>query len=77
LACCFIDDNSRLHNRKIRGYTVLGGKEDLAKIIEKHNIRKIIVSFRIKGAEKRREIKALCIKMGAEIDVGQMKLIIT
>jgi UDP-GlcNAc:undecaprenyl-phosphate GlcNAc-1-phosphate transferase len=73
----FIDDNSRLHNRKIRGYTVLGGKEDLAKIIEKHNIRKIIVSFRIKGAEKRREIKALCIKMGAEIDVGQMKLIIT
>lgn len=73
----FIDDNSRLHNRKIKGYTVLGGQEDLAKIIEKHNIRKIIVSFREKGTEKRREIKALCIKMGAEIDVGQMKLIIT
>ncbi len=72
----FIDDNSRLHNRKIKGYPVLGGREDIGKIIEKHNIRKVIVSFREKGAEKRKEIKAVCLKMGAEIDVGQMKLII-
>jgi len=73
----FIDDNSRLHNRKIKGYPVLGRQEDLEKIIEKHKIRKIIVSFRKKGAEKRKEIKVLCLKMGAEVDVGQMKLIIT
>jgi UDP-GlcNAc:undecaprenyl-phosphate GlcNAc-1-phosphate transferase len=73
----FIDDNSRIHNRKIQGYSVLGGQGDLEKIIERHNIRKIIVSFREKGAEKRKEIKALCLKMGAEIDVGQMRLIIT
>lgn len=73
----FIDDNSRLHNRKIKGYPVLGGREDLEKIIEKHKIRKVIVSFRKKGAERKKEIKALCLKIGAEIDVGQMKLIIT
>jgi UDP-GlcNAc:undecaprenyl-phosphate GlcNAc-1-phosphate transferase len=73
----FIDDNSRIHNRKVRGYPVLGGQGDLEKIIEKHNIMKIIVSFRKKGAEKRKEIKALCLKMGTEIDVRQMKLVIT
>ena len=73
----FVDDNSRIHGRKIQGYPVLGGQDDLADIIKRHNIRKIIVSFKVGGAEKRKEIKELCLKAGVEIEVGQMKLIIT
>ena len=73
----FMDDNPRLHNRKVKGYPVLGGQEDLEKILEKYKIKKVIVSFKKRGTEKRREIKALCLKKGAEIDVGQMKLIIS
>jgi len=73
----FIDDNARLHRRRIQGYPVLGGERDLKDIIRKHDIRRIIVSFKRNGTEKRREIGALCQEMGAEVEVNQMRLIIT
>jgi len=72
----FIDDNIRIKGRKVRGYPVLGGDRDLDEIIKRHDIGKIIVSFREHGAEKKREIKKLCQKMGVEADVVQMKLVI-
>ena len=70
----FLDDNPRIQKRRIKGYAVLGGQEDLEHIIRKYGIKMIIVSFREKGAEKRREIIGLCTKMGVEVDVRQMKL---
>ena len=73
----FLDDNPRIQKRRIKGYAVLGGQEDLEHIIRKYGIKMIIVSFREKGAEKRREIVGLCTKMGVEVDVRQMKLQIT
>ncbi len=73
----FIDDNSRIHRRKINGYPVFGGQEDLEKIIEKHNIKEIIVSFRENGAEKKKELEDQCLKIGAEVKVRQMSLVIT
>ena len=73
----FLDDNPRIQKRRIKGYAVLGGQEDLEHIIRKYGIKMIIVSFREKGAEKRREIIGLCTKMGVEVDVRQMKLQIT
>jgi UDP-GlcNAc:undecaprenyl-phosphate GlcNAc-1-phosphate transferase len=73
----FIDDNPRLQGRKIKGYPVLGGYTDLARLIQKHDIREVIVSFKENGTEKKREIKNLCLKMGAEVDVKQMQLTIT
>ncbi|MBW1999300.1 MAG: glycosyl transferase, partial [Deltaproteobacteria bacterium] len=73
----FIDDNIKLHRRKIQGYPVLGGQEDLGDIIKRHDIRRIIVSFKQNGIEKKRQIGALCQQMGAEVEVNQMKLIIS
>jgi UDP-GlcNAc:undecaprenyl-phosphate/decaprenyl-phosphate GlcNAc-1-phosphate transferase len=73
----FIDDNLRLRGRKIQGYPVLGGKEDLEEIIRKHDIKKVIVSFKEKGEEKVREIRASCLKKGMEVDVKQMKVVIS
>ncbi|MBW2066432.1 MAG: hypothetical protein JRJ03_16100 [Deltaproteobacteria bacterium] len=73
----FIDDNTQLHRRKIQGYPVLGGQEDLGDIIRKHDIRRIIVSFKQNGTEKKRQLGALCEEMGAEVEVKQMKLIIS
>ena len=72
----FIDDNIRIKGRKVRGYPVLGRDRDLDEIIKRHDIGKIIVSFREHGMEKKREIKKLCQKMGVEADVVQMKLVI-
>jgi UDP-GlcNAc:undecaprenyl-phosphate/decaprenyl-phosphate GlcNAc-1-phosphate transferase len=73
----FLDDNRRIHGRKIQGYPVLGGQEDLRRILGKHTIQKIIVSFRENGLEKMKEIRRLCVEMGVEVDVSRMRLIIS
>jgi UDP-GlcNAc:undecaprenyl-phosphate GlcNAc-1-phosphate transferase len=73
----FIDDNPWLHGRKIQGYPVLGGSEDLERIIRKHEIRKIIVSFKSNGAEKTKDIRKLCTDLEAQVDVKQMRIIIS
>jgi UDP-GlcNAc:undecaprenyl-phosphate GlcNAc-1-phosphate transferase len=70
----FIDDNPRIQQRKIHGYPVLGGQEDLEELIKKHKIKEIIVSFRERGLEKKREIRGLCNKMGVEVEVKQMQM---
>ncbi|MBL7177284.1 MAG: hypothetical protein ISS66_15790 [Desulfobacteraceae bacterium] len=73
----FIDDNARIHGRKIQGYSVLGGQEGLENIINKHNIQEIIVSFKQNGKEKRREVNNLCRSIEADVNVTQMKLVIS
>ncbi len=73
----FIDDNVRKHKRKIMGYPVLGGKADLGKIIKKDNIQEIIVSFKHNGEEKKKEVRGLCRGMGAEVEVTQMRLVMS
>jgi UDP-GlcNAc:undecaprenyl-phosphate GlcNAc-1-phosphate transferase len=73
----FLDDNSRLHGRKIEGYPVLGGKEDVEEIIRKHDVKKIIVSFKENGEERARDIRALCLRKGMEVDVRQMRVVIS
>ena len=73
----FIDDNVRKHKRKTMGYPVLGGKADLGKIIKKNNIQEIIVSFKNNGEEKKKEIKGLCRQMDAEVEVTQMRLVMS
>lgn len=72
----FLDDNPRLHGRKIQGYPVLGGQEQLVEIIKKYHIKEIIVSFKKNGEIKKKEIQNLCGRVGAEIDVVQMRLMI-
>jgi UDP-GlcNAc:undecaprenyl-phosphate/decaprenyl-phosphate GlcNAc-1-phosphate transferase len=72
----FVDDNVRIHGRKILSYPVLGGQKDLEKIIKRHNISKIIISFKKQGTEKKKKIRRLCSGMSAEVEVVQMKLII-
>ena len=73
----FVDDNPRIHGRKIKGYPVLGNQEDVKEIIKKHNIKEVIVSFKENGLEKKREIRNQCVEMGAEVEVKQMQLILS
>ena len=58
------------------GYPVFGGQEELDRIIKKHNIQEIIVSFKENGEERRREVKNICRKLGVEVAVKQMRLVI-
>ncbi len=71
-----IDDNPRKHKRKIMGYPVFGSQKGLEEIIKKHHIKQIIISFKLNGEEKRKEIKDLCEDLGLEVEVSQMKLVI-
>jgi FlaA1/EpsC-like NDP-sugar epimerase len=73
----FIDDNPRKYRKRVMGYPVLGRREDLEKIIKKNNIQQIIISFRERGIERRNEIDALCLKIGADVEVRQMELLIS
>jgi len=55
---------------------VLGGSKDLKKIIEKYRVKKVLISFRKNGEEKKKELTSQFSKMRKQIDVYQMKLII-
>ena len=72
-----IDDNPRKHKRKIMGYPVFGSQKGLEKIITKHHIQHIIISFKLNGEEKRKEIEDLCKSLELNIEVTQMKLVIS
>ena len=73
----FIDDNTRIHGRKIQGYQVFGGLERLEKIIKEHHIEEIIVSFKKNGKEKKREVNNLCRNIDVNVEVTQMRLVIS
>ena len=73
----FIDDNREIQRKRVRGYPVLGGINDLEKILVAHPVKEIIISFREDSSDKRREIKRLLENMGAEVDVREMKLLIS
>ncbi len=73
----FIDDNTMIHGRKIQGYQVFGGQECLEKIIKEYNIEEIIVSFKKHGTEKKREVNNLCRNMDVNVEVTQMRLVIS
>jgi len=72
----FIDDNRELHGKRVLGYPVLGSSDDLKELIRKHNVKKVIISFKKNGEEKKKKIKSQLAKMGMNVDVHQMKLII-
>ena len=73
----FLDDNKRLHGRKVQGYTIFGGGDVLENIIKKYDIKEIIISFKKNSDEKKKEINSLLRKSGTEMDVLQMKLTIS
>jgi UDP-GlcNAc:undecaprenyl-phosphate GlcNAc-1-phosphate transferase len=72
----FMDDDPRLHGRKIQGYPVFGGESSLEEIIRRHGIRNIVVSFKANGEEKAKDIEALCASLGEKVDVKQMRILI-
>lgn len=72
----FIDDNPDKWKKKIMGYPVLGSMEDFEEIIRKKGIRQVIVSFKNGGEETKRELRARCQQMDAEVAVSQMKLVL-
>lgn len=72
----FMDDNPMKKGKQVHGYPVFGGEDRLKEIIEKYKIKEIIVSFKVNGVEKKKKISILCGRMGLDITISLMRLII-
>ncbi|UCG12044.1 MAG: glycosyl transferase [Deltaproteobacteria bacterium] len=60
----FIDDDTRKKKRKIQGYKVLGGREDLEAVVSKYKIKEIIVASRSIRPENLQAANSVCDQMG-------------
>ncbi|HMA66384.1 MAG TPA: hypothetical protein VKO20_01060, partial [Desulfosalsimonadaceae bacterium] len=73
----FIDDDPHKKGKRFYGYPVFGGGEQIAKTINKHNIKEVIVSFQAGGEEKKKELHQVCARAGCDVAVRQMRLVIS
>lgn len=60
----FIDDDVRKRRRRIQGYKVLGGRDDLAKMVKKHRVSEVIVASDNIHAENLKATCVVCEDMG-------------
>jgi len=72
----FIDDDPIKKGKKINGYPVFGGKDHIKVVVHKYAIKEIVVSFKDRGMEKKKDIHRLCTKSGLDLKVSRMRLII-
>lgn len=68
----FIDDDVRKRRRKIQGYKVLGGRDDLAAVVTKYRVKEIIVASGSMRPENLQATCTICEKMG--VDVRSLEL---
>lgn len=60
----FLDDDTRMHGRKILGYDVLGGITDVESLIGRHQIGLILLSTARLTAEREEKLRQVCIEAG-------------
>ncbi|MBW2579408.1 MAG: glycosyl transferase [Deltaproteobacteria bacterium] len=63
----FIDDDVRKRRRRIQGYKVLGGRDDLAKMVRKYNVSEVIVATDKIRAENLEATCIVCEDMGVAV----------
>ncbi|MCE9619906.1 MAG: polysaccharide biosynthesis protein [Planctomycetes bacterium] len=82
LVVAFMDDDPKLHGRKIRNVPVYGG-DDLAEVFEKHNIKALLLALPSASRTRRRRlvetatalgIRVLTVPTLAELDDGSAKV---
>ena len=70
----FIDDDIRKQDRRFLGYPVLGGKDRLNEIVDKHHISDVIISFRNIDRTALNLLKKECIPLG--VNLSHLRVII-
>ena len=63
----FIDDDVRKRRRKIQGYRVLGGRDDLADMVKKYEINEVIVASDKIHADNLKVTCAVCEDLGIAV----------
>ena len=68
----FIDDDVRKRRRRIQGYKVLGGRDDLEAVVTKYGVTEIIVASESIHPDNLQAACTICEKMG--VDVRSLEL---
>jgi UDP-GlcNAc:undecaprenyl-phosphate GlcNAc-1-phosphate transferase len=63
----FVDDDRRKHRKRIQGYKVLGGHDDLEVLLEKYEVKEIIVASENIRAENLEYTCSVCEQMGVAV----------
>ena len=66
---CIIDDDSRKQDTYLMGVKVVGGRETIPEMVEKHNIKDIILAIPTASAKEKREIVEICQKTGCRLQI--------
>lgn len=65
----FIDDNPSLAGKFFKGAKILGPTDDLKHIIEKNNVKQIVISIQNISRAKKRQIADRCLAYGLQVRV--------
>ena len=68
-AVCFIDDNPNKWGRFIEGVPIVGGRDDILRMVEKYHISKIFLTIPKAKAEDRKDIVNICHETGCEVKI--------
>ncbi len=60
----FIDDNPDKQGTRFQGYTVLGGREELVRLIHDEAVDNVVISMRLIDSARLRELSTLCSDQG-------------
>lgn len=64
-----VDDNPETHGRALHGIPVVGGTEDLERLVHQHRIQMIVIAIRSATAEQMRNIVRRCASTGTEFKI--------
>ena len=67
--CCFIDDNPHKWGKTLEGIPVVGGREDIPRVVKEMRITQIIFAIPTADAATKRDILAFCRDTGCKIKV--------
>jgi UDP-GlcNAc:undecaprenyl-phosphate GlcNAc-1-phosphate transferase len=70
----FIDDDMGKQKRRFLGYPVFGGKDSLREVVDKQQIKEVIVSFRNIDKEAMNSLKKDCSALG--VNLSQLNIVI-
>lgn len=64
---CVIDDNTSKVHRRICGVPIVGGRDDIPKMVKRYKISKIVFAIPSCSAQTRKEILDICTRTGCEV----------
>lgn len=66
---CIIDDNPVKKGSFVEGKEIVGGREDIPKMVKKYDIARIVLAIPTLGAKEKRDVLEICKTTGCEMKI--------